>query len=377
MGNKIRMGLCLALAFIFNSSIAADAPGSRAEVFGKAWFNPARQTILIEQALHKYYTVKEKGGWPKIKTPKKIYMKGQNDPAIRQLKARLHASGDLASSDTSAIYTDELVAAVQQVQKRFGYEATGVVDKHLVSLLNVPVEDRIHQLEVNMERFRNSKPIQEGTRIVANIPEFRLYVYEGTTPVFDMAIVVGSSSTKTVIFDDEMTHVVLSPYWNVPPSIVRNEILPAMRRSSTYLKRNNYEQTGTENGLPVIRQKPGPGNSLGLVKFIFPNDHNIYLHDTPAKGLFQYPKRTFSHGCIRLEEPAKLANYLLRHDANWSEEKIRKAMNGGREQWVKLETPVPVSLTYYTAWVDDEGLVHLRQDVYGHDKTYKMVAKTR
>ena len=377
MGKTIRLGLCLALAFIFNSSRAADGPSANKSSFGKAWFNPARQTMLIEQALQRYYLVKEKGGWPIIKTPKKVYMKGQSDPAIKQVKARLIASGDLVASDTSSVYTDELVVAVQQVQKRFGYDATGVVDKHLVTLLNVPVEERIRQLEVNMERFRNSKPIQEGTRIVANIPEFRLYVYEGTQAVFDMAIVVGATNSKTVIFDDELTHVVLSPYWNVPPSIVRNEILPAMRRSSTYLKRNNYEQTGTENGLPVIRQKPGPGNSLGLVKFVFPNDHNIYFHDTPAKGLFQYPKRTFSHGCIRLSEPGKLAKYLLRNDASWTEEKIEAAMNGGKEQWVKLDVPVAVSLAYYTAWVDDEGLVHMRQDVYGLDKTHKMIAKTR
>ena len=186
-----------------------------------------------------------------------------------------------------------------------------------------------------------------------------------------MAIVVGSVSNKTVIFDDELTHVVFSPYWNVPQSIVRNEILPKMRSSSTYLRRNGYEKTGTENGLPVIRQKPGPGNSLGLVKFVFPNNHNIYFHDTPQKSLFEFPKRTFSHGCIRLEEPAKLAEYLLRNDPDWNATKIRSAMNAGQEQWVKLDVPVAVSLTYYTAWVDNEGVLNFRQDVYGLDKERK------
>ena len=164
-----------------------------------------------------------------------------------------------------------------------------------------------------MERLKNFPAITSGTRLVANIPEFKLHVYEGDREVFNMAIVVGTESNKTVIFDDEMKHIVFSPYWNVPPSIVQNEILPAVRKNRNYLRQNNYEQTGTEDGLPVIRQKPGRMNSLGLVKFVFPNSHAIYFHDTPAKSLFSVRKRTFSHGCIRLAEPFKLAQYLLRN----------------------------------------------------------------
>jgi L,D-transpeptidase YcbB len=193
-------------------------------------------------------------------------------------------------------------------------------------------------------------------------------VYEGTKQVFDMDIVVGSEEHKTVTFDDEMTNIVFSPYWNVPPSIVENEILPAMRSDKDYLRNHNYEITGYEDGLPVIRQKPGPENSLGQVKFVFPNEHGIYFHDTPAKGLFQYPKRTFSHGCIRLANPAKLAEYLLRNSPGWTEEKIRTAMKSRKEQSVKLPTKVAVSLSYYTAWVDEQGQLQLRQDIYGLDK---------
>jgi murein L,D-transpeptidase YcbB/YkuD len=170
------------------------------------------------------------------------------------------------------------------------------------------------------------------------------------------------------MFNDEMTNIVFSPYWNVPPSIVENEMLPAMNRNKNYLRNNGYEVTGYENGLPVIRQKPGPQNSLGQVKFVFPNEHGIYFHDTPAKGLFQYPKRTFSHGCIRLAEPAKLAEYLLKSSPGWNADKIKKAMNSGKEQSVKLSKPVSVTIAYYTAWVDDAGLLQLRQDVYGLDK---------
>ncbi|HEY0040240.1 MAG TPA: L,D-transpeptidase family protein, partial [Flavisolibacter sp.] len=153
-----------------------------------------------------------------------------------------------------------------------------------------------------------------------------------------------------------------------PQSIVQNEILPAMRRNRRYLANNGYEQTGTENGLPVIRQKPGSNNSLGLVKFLFPNDHAIYFHDTPAKTMFNNRIRAYSHGCVRLAEPAKLAEYLLANEPSWTPTKISDAMNSGKEQWVKLSAPVPVSIIYLTAWVDNEGVLNFRDDVYEMDK---------
>ncbi|HEY0730828.1 MAG TPA: L,D-transpeptidase family protein, partial [Chitinophagaceae bacterium] len=249
-------------------------------------------------------------------------------------------------------------------------------DAQLIKELNVPVEKRIEQLLVNMERVKEMPVESGGTRLVANIPEFKLHVYEGDRHVFDMAIVVGTQGNKTVVFNDVMQHIVFSPYWNVPQSIVKNEILPAMRKNRGYLSRNGYEQTGTENGLPVIRQKPGAKNALGKVKFLFPNSHNIYFHDTPAKSLFEMRKRAFSHGCIRLSEPKKLAEYLLRNDPEWTSAKIDKAMNAGKESWVKLNEPVAVAITYFTAWVDKQGVLNFREDIYGHDKQLaKRVAK--
>lgn len=176
-----------------------------------------------------------------------------------------------------------------------------------------------------------------------------MHVYEGAKHVFEMPIVVGTESNKTVVFNDEMKQIVFSPYWNVPPSIVQNEILPAMRKHRNYLRQNGYEHIGNEGGLPVIRQKPGHKNSLGLVKFVFPNSHAIYFHDTPAKSLFQVRKRTFSHGCIRL------AKYLLRNSPEWTATKIEQAMNSGKEQTVSLQQPAAVAITYFTAWVDEEG----------------------
>lgn len=354
MGTRIRIS-----TFIFSLLLVSTVS------FGNAGIP---QTELLQKAIERYEEIRKNGGWPSIKSTKKYYQKGQTDTEVRKIKDRLRATGEFTSSDTSSLFTEELALAVRKIQKRFGFKENGVVDAALVKELNVPVEARLKQLEVNLYRLQSSPDPGTGTRLVANIPEFRLYVYEGLKEVFGMDIVVGSESNKTVIFNDTMTHVVFSPYWNVPPSIVSEEILPAMRKNRGYLKRNGYEQTGTENGLPVIRQKPGPKNSLGLVKFVFPNNHNIYFHDTPAKGLFEMRKRTFSHGCIRLSEPEKLAQYLLKNDKDWNPSKIYSAMHAGKEMWVKLDTSIPVALTYYTAWVDELGEVHFREDVYGYDK---------
>jgi murein L,D-transpeptidase YcbB/YkuD len=325
------------------------------------------QSNLLQNALSRYSEIQQRGGWNKITGTKKFYQKGETSPAIKQIKERLRATGDYTISDTTSVFTEDLVPAIKRVQKQFGFKENGVVDAPLIKELNVPVEKRIRQLQVNMERFKSLPEVTQGTRLLANIPEYTLHVYEGDQLVFDMDIVVGKESTKTVIFNDEMEQIVFSPSWTLPPGIVKNEILPAMRGRKEYLWRNNYVQTGTENGLPVIKQLPGPHNSLGKVKFVFPNSYNIYFHDTPAKSLFELRKRAFSHGCIRLAEPAKLAEYLLRNSAGWTPEKIRKAMDSGNEQFVKLPSKVPVSISYFTAWVDRDGVVNFREDIYGLD----------
>jgi murein L,D-transpeptidase YcbB/YkuD len=214
-------------------------------------------------------------------------------------------------------------------------------------------------------RWMPSEP--SGQLIVVNIPEFVMHVYEGNKKAFDMNVVVGKEGHNTVMFTGDLSQIVFSPYWNVPPSIVKNEILPKMESNPGYLESQNMEINGEEDGLPAIRQRPGGKNSLGRVKFLFPNSFNIYFHDTPAKSLFEKDKRAYSHGCIRLQEPEKMANYLLKDDPNWTPEKISAAMNSGDEQYVKLKHPVPVFITYYTAWVDDEGLLNFRDDIYDHD----------
>jgi murein L,D-transpeptidase YcbB/YkuD len=178
-----------------------------------------------------------------------------------------------------------------------------------------------------------------------------------------MNVVVGSTAHNTVIFRGDMKYIVFSPYWNVPRSIVRNEIEPALRKDPAYLEKNNMERYAGG-----IRQKPGSGNALGLVKFLFPNQYNIYLHDTPAKSLFARDRRAFSHGCIRLEQARHLAEYLLADNPKWTKEEMEKAMKAGKETWVTLEKTIPVFIGYFTAWESSEGLLHFRDDIYGHDR---------
>ncbi len=210
--------------------------------------------------------------------------------------------------------------------------------------------------------------LPEGSGIMVNIPQYQLHVYENGKSVMNMPIVVGTTGSQTVIFSDELKYVVFSPFWNIPSSIVRSEILPAIQRDKDYLTKKNMEQVGVSHGIPLIRQRPGPGNSLGRVKFIFPNSYNIYLHDTPSKSLFELEKRAFSHGCIRVGKPAELAAYLLKDSKSWTPEKISQAMRSNKEKWVTLEKPVPVFIFYFTAWVDEEGRLHFREDLYGHDE---------
>jgi murein L,D-transpeptidase YcbB/YkuD len=368
MGTLIRInGMALLISFISVNSFAA-ANNDTTQKDPSSNHLPVSPYERLQKSMERLYEIQSNGGWPKIIASQKFYMKGQTAPAIKQIKERLRLSGDFVSTDTSSVFTNELVSAVQHLQGRLGFKQNGVIDALLIKELNVPVEDRIQQILVNMERLQNMPTVTTGTRLIVNIPEYKLHVYEGDQHVFDMDVVVGALDHQTVTFDDEMTNIVFSPYWNVPPGIVENEMLPAMQHNKNYLRNHGYEVMGYENGLPVIRQKPGPQNSLGQVKFVFPNEYGIYFHDTPAKGLFQYPKRTFSHGCIRLSEPAKLAQYLLQNVPGWTAEKIKQAMNSGKEQLVKLPMPVAVSITYYTAWVDEEGLLQLRQDVYGLDK---------
>src|SRR5690606_3701385 len=334
-------------------------------VASKTGWRPMNQAFYrLNEKMSEYALIGKEGGWPEITLGKKKFNEGDKDSLIALVKQRLIISGNFDKTDTSEVFTPTLTEAVKRMQRSYGIKETGIIDQSLVSRLNVPVEERLKQMKINLERMRWMPQERDG--ILVNIPEFRLHVFEAGAVVMSMNIVVGKTATGTVIFSDQMENVVFSPYWNVPSSIVRNEMLG--RLTESYLRKNNMEIVGNSGGLPIVRQKPGPGNSLGKVKFIFPNRYNIYLHDTPSKELFKAEKRTFSHGCIRIENPFELAQYLLRNQPAWTDEKIREAMNSKQEKGVKLPAPVPVYIAYFTSWVDREGVLNLRDDIYGHDK---------
>ena len=325
----------------------------------------------LEKAIEHYEKLKNKEAWTEISLENNQTELKVNDrsPVIKEIKNRLQLLGDFNTLGNNDVYNHRMAAAVKRFQARHGLEENGIINSVFIKAMNVPLDTRINQLRINLERLRRESTENQGKRIVANIPEYKLHVYEGDREVLSMDIVVGKTTNKTVVFSDELEHIVFSPYWNVPESIVKKEILPAIKRNSRYLINNNMEIVGTENGVPKIRQKPGSKNSLGKVKFLFPNKYNIYFHDTPAKALFERNTRAFSHGCIRLSQPFELAKYLLKDDSKWTDAAIRAAMNAGSEKWVKLKEPVPVSISYYTAWVDPSGDVHFRDDIYGHDRT--------
>ena len=322
----------------------------------------------LKEQLSKYLAIAKNGGWPQVNVVKKRLKKGTRSPDIAIIKKRLMITGDLAGTDTSQVFNDTLIMAVKNFQARHGYNETGIISDSLIKEMNVPVVKRIEQLLMNMDRMRWLANNPSGNLIVVNIPEFVMHVYEGKQKAFDIDVVVGKEGHNTMMFNGDLNQVVFSPYWNVPPSIVAHEILPEMEKHPGYLAKENMEITGEEDGLPEIRQRPGGKNALGRVKFLFPNSFNIYFHDTPAKSLFEKDKRAYSHGCIRLREPEKLADYVLRNQPEWAPEKINEAMNSGKERYVKVKDPIPVVVTYYTAWVDEIGRLNFREDIYGHDE---------
>lgn len=315
----------------------------------------------LKNNLQLYHDITKAGGWtliPSVKTLKK----GDTSATVALIKKRLISTGDMPAGDTSAIFTDTVENGVKNFQTRHGYTANGIVNANLVKEMNVSSSERLKQILLNMDRMRWMPQKPQGNLIIVNLPEFMLHVYDGNKLLFDMVVVVGKVGNNTMMFNGDLNQIYFSPYWNVPQSIIKSEILPAVARNPNYLANKNMERVGSG-----IRQRPGPGNALGKVKFIFPNSFNMYFHDTPSKSLFGQDKRAFSHGCIRLKEPQKMAEWLLRNQPEWSTEKIVSAMNQTTEKGVKIKNPVPVFIIYYTSWVDDKGQLNFRDDVYQHD----------
>ena len=337
----------------------------------------------LRKVLADYRAQKASGGW--VRVPAMKLKPGQKSPHLSTLAQRLEASGDYsgakpAAGDRNAAYSPALVEAVKRFQRRHGLADDGAIGPAVVAAMNVPLDARIRQIELNMERWR-WLPRDLGERyILVNIPEMQLDVYERDRVPLTMRVVVGKKDTQTPIFNDEMSYLVFSPFWNVPDSIAEGETLPSLVNDPAFLARNNMEVLDKDGAVvdPAtidlsdpkayrFRQRPGTDNSLGLVKFMFPNQFNVYLHDTPADSLFERATRSFSHGCVRLQDPVALAQYVLRDQPEWNREKIEAAMHAGEEKTVKLKEKLPVYLGYWTARVRPDNAVQFRQDVYEVD----------
>ncbi len=310
---------------------------------------------------------------------------GAEYEGLAQLATILRRNGDLTVEFKGTRYEGALVDAVKHFQSRHGLDADGVIGKTTFAQLATPASKRVGQIELALERWRWIPAQFAGPAILVNIPEFKLTARDGNEDL-TMRVVVGKAAGhQTPVFDGDIKHVVFRPSWSVPPNIQRHEILPKIEKDHGYLAAHNYElvdnagrSTGSQvdadtirrvkNGSLRVRQTAGNHNALGLVKFLFPNDNNVYLHSTPQQALFARSRRDFSHGCIRVEDPAELAAWVLRAQPEWNETKIAAAMNGKRDDvWVKVQRPVSVVLFYATAIAQENGDVHFVEDIYGHD----------
>ncbi len=343
----------------------------------------------LRALLARYRQVERAGGLAAVPAGETL-KPGMRAERVAALRRRLIQTGDLSEPAHGAgpdLFDAPLESAVKRYQARHGLDPDGVVGPVTLASLNVPLARRIRTIELNMERWR-WLPQDLGERFIAvNIAGFQLGVIEHGEVTMLMPVVVGKRYHATPVFSGTMTYLVFSPYWNVPQSIAVNEILPKLREDPSYLERESmqvfrgweqpitplnpaaidWDRVSARNFPYRFRQLPGPDNALGRVKFMFPNKYSVYLHDTPAQALFSRASRDFSHGCIRVSEPMKLAEHLLRDKPGWDADRIAAAANRGVEQSVPLATPWPVHVLYWTAWVGSEGEVNFRDDVYGRD----------
>jgi murein L,D-transpeptidase YcbB/YkuD len=370
------------LAPLLERASTVDAPGLILEEL----LPEDRAYAALVQSLAALRQTRDNGGWPSVSTGPTL-REGDMDDRVAELTQRLHVAGYL-EGDSTHLFDAEVARAVRSFQSRHGLTADGVVGPATQNALNVPIQSRINQLIVNLERWR-WLPEDLGDRyVLVNIAGFRLDVVENGESVYNMRVVVGQPYRRTPVFSGVISYLVLNPYWEVPPSIAIQDKLPLIKADPNYLERQNFEllrgwgdqqrsvdpvtvdwSTITSRNFPFrLRQKPGPYNALGTIQFMLPNKFSVYLHDTPARELFGRDARAFSSGCIRLQSPLDLAEIVLRDQAQWSRQNIEAAVRAGREQTVRLARQVPVHLLYWTAWVDTaNGQLQLRDDIYGRD----------
>ena len=347
-----------------------------------------------ETALRTYLALAAQDHSQPLPDLQKTVKSGDAFSSVQQLGDRLRLIGDLPQSavadQNATTYSEPLVEAVKHFQARHGLKSEGRLDKETIAQLNMPLSTRVIQLEDSLERWRWLPADYPQLPVAVNIPGFKLRVFsDDHTVALQMNVVVGKAlNHQTPVFAKEMKYIIFRPYWNLPLDITRAEIVPKLQKNPRYLARKGFEATDQnghivaagavsqamlaeiKSGRLLVRQKPGPRNALGLIKFMFPNEFDVYLHSTPAPELFNQSRRDFSHGCIRVEKPAELAAWLLHDQPKWTLEKIKAAMQSGPDnQQVNLSRPVPVVIVYLTAVVEENGEVYFYNDIYGLDGT--------
>lgn len=343
------------------------------------------QYTALQEALTRYRKLAEADTFPAI--PEKVMIRaGERHTAIPRIRRKLSLMGDnKRPRDTSTLYDGSLQEAVRSFQHRHGLAATGEIDKRTLRMINQRLGQKAALIALNLERLRWRPHLQgEGDEIVINVPDYTLRVYRNGREQLAMRVVLGAEYTPTPVFHDTLRYVVFSPTWAVPTSIFKREFLPRLREDPASFdpvrfafykngqvidpNEEDWEDDELDTSAYRIVERPGDANALGKVKFIMPNDYSIYLHDTPAEGLFNRGERALSHGCIRLERPEALAAYVLEEVKGWNKGRIREAMHGEKPVQVNLNKPFPVYIVYRTAWVDQEGIVNFREDIYDYDR---------
>jgi murein L,D-transpeptidase YcbB/YkuD len=344
-----------------------------------------------ESALQRYLALAQAGEGDPLPLFKKPIKPGDTFEGLPQLTLRLQRLGELPQAapapNQGRTYQGAVVEAVTHFQGRHGLPTNGLIDQATFNQLTTPLSRRIIQLQLTLERWRWLPPDLPRSLIAVNVPEFQLRAYDDHHPSVTMRVVVGKAfpEHQTPVFQDEMEYLIFRPYWNVPISITRKELIPAIRKDPDYLEKHGFELINRKGQIMAadvkdsavlaslrsgefeIRQKPGSGNALGMIKFVFPNNYDVYLHGTPERALFSRASRAFSHGCIRVEDPATLAAWVLKDDPSWTSERIRAAMNSNESLRVNLPKPIAVLVLYGTAIVEENGDVHFLQDIYGQD----------
>ena len=353
----------------------------------------------LRNALKHYTGIQKKGGWPEVPSGPNLRI-GDIHDRVDKIRKRLISTGDIippARNVNLSEFDESVMKGVQRFQKRHGIEADGIVGIATLAAMNVPVANRIRQIALNLERWRWI-PRNLGSRyILVNIADYSLVVVENQTTVLEMRVVVGKAYRRTPVFSEKMKYLVMNPFWNVPVKIAVEDKLPLIRKNSLYLTQQHikvfesWNEAAPEinpalinwyrvnsNYFPYrLRQDPGPLNALGRVKFMFPNKFAVYLHDTPQRSLFKRASRDFSSGCIRIEKPIELAEYLLQNDPQWPNEKITETIESGVTTVVRIKDPIPVHLLYLTAWVTETGTIHFGNDIYDRDPPLSRALKTK